>query len=49
MLVTGFPYDVHSRIEEIVGRDLSAPDVRFQLQVALAARRTLTVLHPQGD
>jgi len=37
------------RIEEIVGRDLSAPDVRFQLQVALAARRTLTVLHPQGD
>jgi hypothetical protein len=37
------------RIEEVTGRDLSAPDVRFQLQVALAAHRTLTVLHPQGD
>ena len=33
------------RIEEITGRDLAAPDARFQLQVALAAQRTLTVLH----
>jgi hypothetical protein len=34
------------RIEAVTGRDLSAPDVRFQLQVALAAHRTLAVLHP---
>jgi hypothetical protein len=38
-----------SRIEELTGRDLSAPDVRFQLQVALAAQRTLAVLHTDGD
>jgi hypothetical protein len=37
------------RIEAVTGRDLSRPDVRFQLQVALAAHRTLTVLHTQGD
>jgi hypothetical protein len=37
------------RIGEILGRDLSVPDVRFQLQVALAAHRTLTVLRIQGD
>ena len=29
------------RIEAILGRDLSVPDVRFQLQVALASHRTL--------
>jgi hypothetical protein len=32
------------RIEAVTGRDLSAPAVRFQLQVALAAHRTLSVL-----
>jgi hypothetical protein len=32
------------RIEAVTGRDLSAPSVRFQLQVALAAHRTLSVL-----
>jgi DNA-binding PucR family transcriptional regulator len=32
------------RIEAVTGRDLSAPDIRFQLQVALSARRTLSVL-----
>ena len=37
------------RLEEILGRDLGRPDVRFQLQVALTAHRTLTVLGPQGD
>ena len=37
------------RIGEILGRDLSVPDVRFGLQVALAAQRTLTVLQNQGD
>jgi hypothetical protein len=37
------------RIEAVTGRDLSEPDVRFQLQVALAAHRTLTVLHTKGD
>ncbi|HEV7863847.1 MAG TPA: helix-turn-helix domain-containing protein, partial [Acidimicrobiia bacterium] len=37
------------RIEEVTGRDLSAPDVRFQLQVALAVHRTLSVLQIQGD
>jgi hypothetical protein len=37
------------RIEEVTGRDLSVPEVRFQLQVALAAQRTLTVLHTKGD
>jgi hypothetical protein len=42
------------RIGEVLGRDLSAPDVRFQLQVALAAHRTLSVLRstasrPTGD
>ncbi len=39
------------RIGEIAGRDLSRPDLRFQLQVALAAHRTLSVLRtdPQGD
>jgi MEDS: MEthanogen/methylotroph, DcmR Sensory domain/PucR C-terminal helix-turn-helix domain/GGDEF-like domain len=35
------------RIEAVTGRDLSAPDVRFQLQVALAAQRTLSVLRNQ--
>lgn len=35
------------RIEAVTGRDLSAPDVRFQLQVALAAHRTLSVLQDQ--
>ena len=34
------------RIEAVTGRDLSAPDVRFQLQVALAVHRTLSVLRP---
>ena len=34
------------RIEAVTGRDLSRPDVRFQLQVALAAHRTLSVLRP---
>jgi MEDS: MEthanogen/methylotroph, DcmR Sensory domain/PucR C-terminal helix-turn-helix domain len=37
------------RLGEILGRDLSDPDVRFQLQVALAAHRTLSLLRPQGD
>jgi DNA-binding PucR family transcriptional regulator len=37
------------RIAEVTGRDLSAPDVRFQLQVALAAHRTLSVLHSTTD
>ncbi len=37
------------RIAEVTGHDLSVPDVRFQLQVALAAQRTLTVLHTEGD
>jgi DNA-binding PucR family transcriptional regulator len=36
------------RIGEILGRDLTAPDVRFQLQVALSAQRTLTVLGSDG-
>jgi len=35
------------RIEAVTGRPLSEPDVRFQLQVALAAQRTLTVLHAE--
>ncbi|HVW35521.1 MAG TPA: helix-turn-helix domain-containing protein, partial [Acidimicrobiia bacterium] len=33
-----------ARLAEILGRDLADPDVRFQLQVALAARRALSVL-----
>ncbi len=37
------------RIEAVTGRTLSEPDVRFQLQVALAAQRTLTVLHTEGE
>ena len=37
------------RIGDILGRDLASPDVRFQLQVALAARRTLDVLHHQDS
>ena len=32
------------RIEAVAGRSLSDPDVRFQLQVALTAQRTLAVL-----
>jgi DNA-binding PucR family transcriptional regulator len=32
------------RIEAVTGHDLSVPDVRFQLQVALAVQRTLSVL-----
>jgi hypothetical protein len=32
-----------ARIGEILGRDITAPDIRFQLQVALAAQRTLAV------
>ena len=32
------------RIEALTGRSLSEPDVRFHLQVALTAQRTLTVL-----
>jgi DNA-binding PucR family transcriptional regulator len=36
------------RIEAVTGRPLSEPDVRFQLQVAMAAQRTLTVLHARG-
>jgi len=37
------------RIGDILGRDLASPDVRFQLQVALAARRTLDVLQHKGE
>jgi len=42
------------RIGDILGRDLASPGVRFQLQVALAARRTLDALEHdphswQGD
>lgn len=37
------------RIEAVTGRSLAAPDVRFQLQFALAAQRTLGVLHSKGD
>jgi len=37
------------RIEAVTGRDLSSPDVRFQLQVALAAHRTLSVLRTTTD
>jgi len=37
------------RIGAILGRDLASPDVRFQLQVALAARRTLDVLNDQDS
>jgi len=37
------------RIEAVSGHDLSQPDVRFQLQVAMAAQRTLSVLHSKGD
>lgn len=37
------------RIEAVTGRSLSVPDVRFQLQVALTAQRTLTVLDSKGD
>jgi hypothetical protein len=36
------------RIGAVAGRDLSRPDVRFQLQVALTAQRTLTVLRTRG-
>jgi DNA-binding PucR family transcriptional regulator len=32
------------RIEAVAGRALSRPDIRFQLQVALAAHRTLSAL-----
>jgi DNA-binding PucR family transcriptional regulator len=35
------------RIGAVTGRDLSRPDVRFQLQVALTAHRTLSVLQTQ--
>ena len=38
-----------SRIEAVTGRNLAAPDVRFHLQVALAAQRTLSVLSIKGD
>ena len=37
------------RLEAILGRDPAQPDIRFQLQVALSAHRTLSVLHSQGD
>ena len=37
------------RLGEILGRDLGRPETRFQLQVALSAHRTLTVLRTQGD
>ena len=37
------------RLEEILGRDLARPDTRFQLQVALTAHRTLTLLRREGD
>jgi hypothetical protein len=36
------------RIAAVTGRDLAQPDVRFQLQVALTAHRTLSVLQTQG-
>ncbi|MDQ1503914.1 MAG: hypothetical protein QOD57_1641, partial [Actinomycetota bacterium] len=36
------------RIAAVTGRDLARPDVRFQLQVALTAHRTLSVLQTQG-
>ena len=36
------------RIEAVTGRDLSRPDIRFQLQVALTAHRTLSVLETQA-
>jgi DNA-binding PucR family transcriptional regulator len=36
------------RIAAVTGRDLTQPDVRFQLQVALTAHRTLSVLQIQG-
>ena len=37
------------RLGEILGRDLSEPDIRFQLQVALTAHRTLSVLQSQSQ
>jgi hypothetical protein len=36
------------RIAAVTGRDLTQPAVRFQLQVALTAHRTLSVLQTQG-
>jgi len=37
------------RLGEILGRDPSEPDIRFQLQVALSAHRTLSVLSSQSQ
>jgi hypothetical protein len=37
------------RIEAVTGRALSRPDIRFQLQVALAAHRTVSALERPGQ
>lgn len=37
------------RIEAVTGRALSRPDIRFQLQVALAAHRTVSTLERPGQ